>query len=39
MGDRGKDRQKGEVEKNGGWDKKQVERAKKTKQSQGLKEK
>lgn len=29
MGDRGKDRQKGEVEKNGGWDKKRVERAKK----------
>lgn len=28
MGDRGKDRQKGEVEKNGGWDKKRVERAK-----------
>lgn len=36
MGDRGKDRQKGEVGKNGGCDKKQVERAKKTKTKSGL---
>lgn len=29
MGDSGKDRQKGEVEKNVGWDKKRAEREKK----------
>lgn len=31
MGDGGKDRQKGGVEKNGGWDKERAERAKKKK--------